>query len=193
MANSIKPCSDGLLGAPATAQVRNPDEIPYVVGSDHPFLAHVLAGTWERHEVLSCFGHPLPVAVRTRLDEHWSIERTAGLAARVVDGASQFGGPARTVHADLFSDNAGRNPEEFLASLLSGAPAVPSEQQLTEQIPDGVRHAFWLTSAPQGREQHELYGFTVHDSGIAASRTGLAHRAWVRTRRDRPDRRRRSL
>ncbi|WP_455359923.1 DUF2199 domain-containing protein [Streptomyces sp. SYSU K21746] len=168
LANSIKPWGDGLLGATATVEVRNPDEIPYVVRSGHTLLAEVLAGTWDRHEVLRCFGHPLPVAVRTRLNEHWSIERTAGFAGRVIDDTSQFAAPGRTVHADLFSDSDGRSREEFLASLLHGAPAVPPEQQLTEQLPDGVRHAFWLTSRPHGRDQHELYGFTVHESGTAA-------------------------
>ncbi|WP_406352903.1 DUF2199 domain-containing protein [Streptomyces sp. NBC_00658] len=168
LANSIKPWGDGLLGATATVEVSNPDEIPYVVTSDQHLLAHVLAGTWDRHDVLSCLGHPLPVAVRTHLDEHWSIERTAGLAARVVEGTSQFAAPGRNVQADLFSGSADDSPEEFLASLLVGAPTVPSDQQLTEQIPDGVRHAFWLTSGPQGHERHELYGFTVHNSGTGA-------------------------
>jgi hypothetical protein len=168
LANSIEPWGDGLLGATATVEVRNTDEIPYVIGSDHPLLSRVLAETWGRHEILRCFGHPLPVPVRTRLNEHWPIERTAALAARVIDGTSQFAGPGRTVHADLFPGNADRTPEEVLASVMAGAPAVPPEQQLTEQLPDGLRHAFWLTSRTHDREQHELYGFTVHDSGSAA-------------------------
>lgn len=85
-----------------------------------------------------------------------------------MDGTSRFVGQGRTVHADLFSHNAGSgSADAFLASLMSGAPAVPPGQQLTDRLPDGVRHAFWLTSGPRGHEQYELYGFTVHDSGTA--------------------------
>lgn len=194
LANAINPWGDALLGAAATVEVRDPDEIPYVADSAHPMLRKVLAGPWDRHQVLSCFGHALPVAVRTDLDDHWSVERSPGLEARVVDGVSQFGGPDRIVFAGLFTDDADRCPVEFLGSLLETAPTVPREQQLTEQLPDGIRHAFWLTEP----ERHELYGFTVHADGTAAGIVcrwreqedlAWAQHVWRSARRSAPDER----
>ncbi|MCX5208663.1 DUF2199 domain-containing protein [Kitasatospora sp. NBC_00240] len=168
MANAIKPWGDELRDAPATIVVRNPDEIPYVEDSDDDLLRRILTTTWGRDDVLCCLAHPLPVPVRTPLNEHWSIERASGLSARVVDGTHRFLAPGRTVHADVFADQSRRSPKEFLAALLSGAPMVPLEQQITEDTPDGIRYAFWTVSTPGGRTQYELYGFTVHHSGTAA-------------------------
>ncbi|MGW3410309.1 DUF2199 domain-containing protein [Streptomyces sp. NPDC000888] len=176
LANSIKPWGDGLLGATATVEVRNPDEIPYVVTSDQHLLAHVLAGTWDKHDVLSCLGLRCP----------WPCARTwtstgpsnvAGLAARVVEGTSQFAAPGRNVQADLFSGSAGDGPEEFLASLLVGAPTVPSEQQLTEQVPDGVRHAF---CSPRARRATSGTSCTDSPSTTAALAPGSTARGMPR-------------
>ncbi|MFB7380779.1 hypothetical protein ACFC6U_36575 [Kitasatospora purpeofusca] len=74
------------------------------------------------------------------------------------------------------------------------APAVPPEQQITEDMPvDGVRHAFWTASVPDGRTQYELYGFTVHDDGTAVGAACMwnelhqlawALHAWRSVRRD---------
>ncbi|MET8630927.1 DUF2199 domain-containing protein [Kitasatospora sp. NPDC004669] len=168
MANAIKPWGDDLRDAPATVVVRSPDEIPYVDHSDDELLRRILTTTWDRDDVLCRLAHPLPVPVRTPLNEHWSIERTSGLSARVVDRTHRFLAPGRTVHADVFSDRIRRSPEDFLAALVSGAPAVPPEQQITEDTPDGIRYAFWAVSTPDGRTQYELYGFTVHRNGTAA-------------------------
>ncbi|MFI5530322.1 DUF2199 domain-containing protein [Kitasatospora sp. NPDC051853] len=167
MANAIEPWGADLHGAPATVVVRDPDEIPYVDASDDAVLHRVLTTTWDRDDVLSRVGDPLPVPVRTPLNERWSVERTGGLSAAVVDNTHRFTGPGRTVHADVFADRLRRGPEEFLAALLNGAPAVPPEQRITEDVPDGIRHAFWTAATHNGRTQYELYGFTVHRSGTA--------------------------
>ncbi|WP_344158231.1 DUF2199 domain-containing protein [Kribbella yunnanensis] len=50
LANAIPPW--GLLGIPATATVREPDETPYLTESPDPALANVLKNTWNHSEVL---------------------------------------------------------------------------------------------------------------------------------------------
>lgn len=168
MANAIKPWGAALLGAPATVVVRDPDEIPYVDDGDDEVLRRILGATWDRDDVLRRLAHPLPVPVRTPLDERWSVERGSGFSAGVAGGAHRFLAPGRTVHADLFADPLRRSPAEFLAALVNGAPAVPPEQQVTEDIAgEGVRHAFWTVAAPDGRTRYELYGFTVDRDGTA--------------------------
>ncbi|MEV3993533.1 DUF2199 domain-containing protein [Streptomyces sp. NPDC049837] len=168
LANAVRPWGEALLGAHVTAEVRDPDELPYVTASDHPLAARVVTRTWDRDEVLSRFAHPLPLSVRTSLDERWSIERTAGLTARFADGTDHFADPVRSVAVNVFEDDTpGRAPSDFLAALLAGAPAAPESQRLTEPLPDGQRHAFWLTPAEHGRERHELYGFAAHADGTA--------------------------
>lgn len=159
LANDIRPWD--LAGAPAMATVRVEDEIPYVSASDDPRVRDVLALEWDRDEVLRAFGHPLSVTVRDRLNEEWSIERTAGLAGRIVDGTKQFAGPGRTVYLDLLDDELDRIPEEFLGDLIADAPEVPAEQTLTTQDGDEVRHVFWQRAVVDGHEQHELYGYVV--------------------------------
>jgi hypothetical protein len=100
--------------------------------------------------------------VQTPLNEHWSIERTADMAARVVDTTSQFTGPGRTAYVDLFNAPRAGTPAELLTSLTKGAPRVDEAHQITEDYSGGLRHAFWLVSTSQGRPQHELYGFVIH-------------------------------
>ncbi|MER5185728.1 DUF2199 domain-containing protein [Streptomyces sp. NPDC002896] len=169
IANAIRPWGEALLGAPVTARVSDPGELPYLVAGHHPTAARVLEDIWDRDYVLSRFPQPLPVAVRTDLGSHWSVERTAGLTARFADGADQFAGLGRSVAVTVFADDTlGRTPEEFLAALLAGAPDRLPGQRLTEHLPRGVRHAFWLTPRDHGRERHELYGFTVPTGGTAA-------------------------
>ncbi|MFD7440838.1 DUF2199 domain-containing protein [Streptomyces sp. NPDC059909] len=169
LANAIRPWGDELLGAPVTAEVRNPEELPYVVAGHDPLAGRLLADTWDRDDVLSRFAHPLPVAIRLELDDHWSVERSAGMAARFADGADQFAGPARSVAVTVFEDDTpGRTPDDFLAALLAGSPDAPPAQRLTERLPHGVRHAFWLTPRDHGRERHEFYAFTVPSGGTAA-------------------------
>ncbi|MEU4533845.1 DUF2199 domain-containing protein [Streptosporangium sp. NPDC023825] len=168
LANAIEPWGQDVMGADLTVVVRDVDEIPYVDASSHPLLSRVLRADWDRDEVLSHFGHALPVPVRTWLNDHWSIERSAGMAARVVEGISQFAGPGRTVYADLRTASGPGTPDEFLASLTEGAPVTDAAHQLTEHHQGGLRHAFWLTSTGPEQPKHELYGFVIHhDEAVA--------------------------
>jgi hypothetical protein len=50
LANTIEPW--GLLGAPVTATVRDPDQTPYLTESTDPQLAAVITTTWSHDEVL---------------------------------------------------------------------------------------------------------------------------------------------
>lgn len=169
LSNKVRPWGDDLLGAPFTARVADPDELPYLVAGHHPTATRVLEDVWDRDHVLSRFPHRLPVDVRTRLDDRWSVVRTAGLTARVADGANQFAGPDRSAAVTVFTDDVpGRTPEDFLSVLVDGAPDKLPAQRLTESLPGGLRHAFWLTPDDHGGERHEFYGFTVSDVGTAA-------------------------
>ncbi|MFI6321025.1 DUF2199 domain-containing protein [Nonomuraea sp. NPDC050556] len=169
LANAIEPWGEELLGADLTAVVRNEDEIPYADASNNPLLSQVMHTVWNRDDVLRCFGHALPVSVRTWLDERWSIERSAGMSARVVDGAAQFTGLGRAAHVKLRNAlHSGWTPMEFLAALTKGAPGVDAAHQLTEEYSNGLRHAFWLTSTSQDRTQYEFYGYAIHrDTAVA--------------------------
>jgi hypothetical protein len=51
VANDVRPW--GLLRRPAHAEVRNPDEVPYLVRSEDPLLASVLTGEFEHEPVLA--------------------------------------------------------------------------------------------------------------------------------------------
>ncbi|MET7370423.1 DUF2199 domain-containing protein [Streptomyces sp. NPDC005566] len=169
LSNKIRPWGDDLLGAPFTARVADPEELPHLVAGHHPAATRVLEDVWDRDHVLSRFPHQLPVDVRTGFGDRWSVVRTAGLTARVVDGADQFAGPDRSAAVTAFTDDVpGRSPEDFLSVLLDGAPDKLPAQRLTEPLPGGLRHAFWLTPDDHGRERHEFYGFTVPAVGAAA-------------------------
>lgn len=167
LANAIKPWGEELLNAPLTATVCNADEIPYVQTSDHPLLSHLLHTVWDRDHVLR-FGHPLPVPVRTPLSEQWSLERSSGMAPRVVNGTSQFAGPGRTVQAEVLTGPAHVTAAELLASLTQGAPSVDAAHEVTEEHQGALRHAFWLASTSHGPTQHELYGFAVQGNEAVA-------------------------
>jgi hypothetical protein len=162
LANTVRPWGDDLLHAPVTVAVQNDGEIPYLTAAHSPAVTEILTNVWNRHYALSRFGHALPVAVRTRIGDRWSIERTPGLQGRIHDGSHRFVGPGRTVIIDSLTH---RDPnadlDTLLAGLLRGAPAVPTEQQITEGEPDCVRHALWTAATRSGREQYELYGFVV--------------------------------
>ncbi len=166
LANDVPPF--GLLGAEVTVSLREPEELPWVDGSPDPQVTEILTAQWDRDEVLGLFDQALPVAVRTRLSDEWLLERSPGLAARVVDGTMQFAGPGRTVYADQLVDELVRAPEEFLGDLIADAPEVPPEQISTHTEGDEVRHAYWLTTAVDGQEQHELYGFVVRPGAALA-------------------------
>lgn len=162
LTNAVRPWDGDLLDASVTVTVQDESEIPYVTAADSAAVTAILTNVWNRHYVLSRFGHALPVAVRTRIGHHWSIERTPGLQGRVHDGSHRFIGPGRTVIIDsLTHSDPGVDPDTLLAGLLSGAPAVPAEQLITGREAGCVRHALWTSATRRGREQHELYGYVV--------------------------------
>jgi hypothetical protein len=53
LANAIPPWGDAVLGAPATAAVRDPKLNPYIASSEHLILGEVLATEWPHEEVLA--------------------------------------------------------------------------------------------------------------------------------------------
>ncbi|MEU3605136.1 DUF2199 domain-containing protein [Streptomyces sp. NPDC035033] len=169
-ANAVQPWGEEVLGAEFTGRIRDVEELPYLVEGRDPVAARLLAGTWDRDDVLSRFPHPMPATVRTDLGDGWAVERTAGFAARFENGADQFAAPGRSVAVGLFQDTEpGRSAEDFLAALLRGAPEVPAGQEHTERLPDGgVRYAFWLTPGDTGRTRHELTAYAVEPDGSAA-------------------------
>ena len=169
VANVVRPWGDSLMGATVTARVKDPEELPYLIDSDRPSAAGVLADVWDRDQVLSRIPHPLPVAVRTDLGSRWSVERTAGTTARYADGVDHFAEPGRTVAVRLFEDDTpGRTPEDFLAALLEGAPVAAPGRRLTEHAAPGVRYAHWFAPGDHGGGRYEFLGYTVPSAGTAA-------------------------
>lgn len=160
-ANVIKPWGEEILGAPLTAVVRDADEIPYADTSDHSLLSRVLTETWNRDYVLSYVGVALPVTFRESIGGDWSLERTAGLAARVDGGTVTFTGKGRTVHIDQYTDELGRTTEQFLADLLDGAPEVSAGQSSRQETGVELRYCFWLAATVDGKQQNEVYCFVV--------------------------------
>lgn len=161
LANALGPWGAELLGAPVRVEVRDPAQLPYVTGSDHPLVARVLAETWDRDAVLSSLDFPLPVPVRHRLDEHWSIERSAGLVAKVVRGRQRFIGTGRQVLISTYPADAGLTAEEVLRTVTAGAPS--RGEPITERDAAGthIRYAMSSVVDVHGVPQHELYGFTI--------------------------------
>nr|WP_052477736.1 DUF2199 domain-containing protein [Kibdelosporangium sp. MJ126-NF4]CEL13622.1 hypothetical protein [Kibdelosporangium sp. MJ126-NF4]CTQ99308.1 hypothetical protein [Kibdelosporangium sp. MJ126-NF4] len=160
-ANVIKPWGEEIFDAPLTAVVRNVTEIPYITASDHPLLHRVLAETWNRDYVLGFFSVALPVSFRESVGGDWSIERTAGLTARVEGSTLTFSGPGRTVHIDQFADRRDRSAEEFLDVLLEGAPEVSVGQSSRQEMGVEVRYCFWLANTVDGNRRNEVYGFVA--------------------------------
>jgi hypothetical protein len=160
-ANVIKPWGEEILDAPLTAVVRNADEIPYIDSSDHSLLHRVLTETWNRDYVLSFVGVALPVTFRESIGGDWSLERTAGLGARVDGETLTFTGPGRTVHVDQYTDDLDRTTEQFLNDLLVGAPEVPVGQSSRLETGVELRYCFWLTTTVDGKQQSEVYCFVV--------------------------------
>ncbi|WP_078954978.1 DUF2199 domain-containing protein [Streptomyces griseus] len=185
LANAVRPWGRAVLGAEFTARVREAEELPYFAEGCDPEAVRLLGETWDRDEVLARFPHPLPVAVRTDLDEGWSVERTAGFSARFENGADQFVARDRSVAVGLFQDDEpGRTAEDFLAALLEGAPEVPEGRRHTERLPHGgVRYAFWRSPEDTGRTRHELTAYAVEPDGAAAglfcSYEAPEHHAWA--------------
>ncbi|WP_143230803.1 DUF2199 domain-containing protein [Actinosynnema sp. ALI-1.44] len=165
-ANVIKPWGEEILDAPLTAVVRNVDEIPYVDASDHPLLHRMLTEPWNRDYVLGFFGVALPVTFRESIGGDWTIERTAGLAARVEGTTLTFTGPGRTVHIDQFTAGRDRPAEEFLNTLLKGAPDVPVSQSSRQETGVEVRYCFWLANTVDGKQQNEVYCFVAWPGAV---------------------------
>jgi hypothetical protein len=166
LANVLGPWGAELLGAPVRAEVRDPAQLPYVTGSDHPLAARVLAETWDRDTVLSSLEFPLPVPVRHRLDEHWSIERSAGLVSRVVRGRQRFIGTGRQVLISSYPTDPGASAEEVLCTVTAGA--TPHGEPITERDAGAthIRYAMNSVADVQGVPQYELYGFTIGPGGF---------------------------
>ena len=55
LANGIPPWMDEVLDAPAHASVRTPGQFPFVDGSEHPLLRHVLHHVWPHEELLEVY------------------------------------------------------------------------------------------------------------------------------------------
>ncbi|WP_405426057.1 DUF2199 domain-containing protein [Streptomyces erythrochromogenes] len=182
-ANRIQPWGDDLLGAPVTATVADPEELPRVVDVRHPVASRILTRTWDRDHVLSRFPHPMPVDVRTDLGGRWSVLRTAGLSASFADGADHFAAEDRSASVSLMRDDVpGRAPADFLTALLSGAPDTRPAQRVREPLGGGVRYAFWLTPQDSGRTRHEFYGMAVAPgiaAGLHCSYEDAADLAWA--------------
>ncbi|MEN3310191.1 MAG: hypothetical protein V7603_6393 [Micromonosporaceae bacterium] len=166
LANAVEPWGTDLLGAPVRGEVRDPNHLPYLTGSDHPVLSRVLTEAWDRDAVLSGLTFALPVPVRHRLDERWSIERSAGLVPRVVRGRQQFVGSGRKVLISSYTTAPASSAEEVLRMVTDGA--APGSQPVTERDTDGrhIRHAMSTVAEVDGTAQHELYGFTIGPGGF---------------------------
>jgi hypothetical protein len=168
LANAIKPWGTALLGAPVRAQVLDPQRrpVPTVTGSDHPTLARLLAEVWDRDAVLSSLAFPLPVPVRHRLDERWSIERSAGLVPQVVRGRQRFVGDGRKVLISSYTTEPGRGAEDVLRMVTDGA--APGGEPITERDRDGthIRYAMRTSAEVDALVQYELYGFTIGPGGF---------------------------
>lgn len=166
LANAVKPWGTEVLGAPARVEVRDPGRLPYLAATEHPVLSRVLAEVWDRDAVLSALSFALPVPVRHRLDERWSIERSAGLVPRVVRGRQQFTGTGRKVLMSSYATPPEQSAEEVLRMVMDGA--APVGEPLTERDADGrhIRYAMRTSADVDGTTQHELYGFTIGPGGF---------------------------
>ncbi|MFE4659000.1 DUF2199 domain-containing protein [Streptomyces hydrogenans] len=170
LANAVMPWGEDVLGAEFTGRIVDAEELPYLVEGHGEVAARLLGETWDRDHVLARFPHPLPVAVRTDLGDGWSVERTAGFAARFEDGVDHFGARDRTVALVTFQDDEpGRSAEDFLPLLVGETPPVPEGQEHTERLEGGgIRYAFWFTPQDTGRARHELTAYVVEPDGAAA-------------------------
>jgi hypothetical protein len=159
LANAIRPWGPELFAAPAHAEVRNVEHLPYITDSDHPMLRRVLDETWSRDAVLMCIADPLPVAIQRQVTDQWSVELSAGFASRVLDGSLQFAAPGRTMITDVHGTPARWAPEKVHTMVTKGA--LTQAGQLREDDGEELRRAFWAQSTLEGRQQHELYGFVI--------------------------------
>ncbi len=156
IANPIRPWPQ-MFDEPARARVTEPGTLPYLQATRPGPLSRILAEVWDRDYVLSRIAYPLPVSVRDQLSPEWSIERTAGLAPRIADGMLILTGPGRTVHVEPFGTPATMSVDDAVADMLDGAPPQ-RDGELAERDVGLLRHALWLSTIVDGRQQFELYG-----------------------------------
>jgi hypothetical protein len=149
VANAIQPWDD-LLGAPARAEVRDPESIPWLVADEGTLMHRVLHDEWDRDDVLSRLPYALPTPVRQRIAGHWSLERSAGLELRHHEDRISFGGPGRTVHLDPQSTPPGAAPDEVIHQLTTD---VPRDGELAEP----GRYAYWHADPVV----HNLHGYVA--------------------------------
>ena len=160
VANAVQPWTD-MLGAPARAEVRDPESIPYLVADEGTLMHRVLHDEWDRDDVLSRLTHALPVPVRQRITARWSLDRSAGLELRRHQERVSFGGPGRTVHLDPLGTPARTAPAEVIRELTADAPS-DRDGELTETGPgEAHRYAFWRPALGDGRIVHNLHGFVA--------------------------------
>ncbi|MFD9699707.1 hypothetical protein [Lentzea sp. NPDC059081] len=150
-ANVIRPWD--VLGVQAEAAVLNADELPYF--TSHPLLER----DWDRDEVLSRIRHPLPVPVREKFGEVWTIERTEGMRCLIEGSTVRFTSPGRTVTIDVYRDLTGGSPSDFLGAVLDGYPA--NAEHSVEHDGEELRHAFWLSEVIYGHEEQVFHGHVV--------------------------------
>ena len=55
LANGIEPWGKSLLGAPAGAEVRDQDQLPWLTSSVHPELRRVLSDEWPHEQILKAW------------------------------------------------------------------------------------------------------------------------------------------
>ena len=159
VANAVQPWTD-MLGAPARAEVRDPESIPWLVADEGTLMHRVLHDEWDRDDVLSRLTYPLPTPVRQRITANWSLERSAGLELRRHEDRVYFSGPGRTVHLDPLGTPAGTTPADMIRELTADAPA-DRDGELTETDGDMLRYAFWRPALGDGRIVHNLHGFAA--------------------------------
>ncbi|SDF37237.1 hypothetical protein SAMN05216553_101317 [Lentzea fradiae] len=150
-ANVIKPWD--VLGVHAEAAVLNADELPYY--TSHPLLER----EWDRDEVLSRIRHPLPVPIREKFGEVWTIERTEGMRCTIDGRTVRFSSPGRSVSIDVYADLTGGSPSDFLGAVLDGYPATAEHS--VEHDGEELRHAFWLSEVIDGQEEQVFHAHVV--------------------------------
>jgi hypothetical protein len=159
VANSIKPWAD-LMGAPARAEVRDEESIPYLAADEGTLLHRVLHEEWDRDDVLARLAHALPVPVQQPVTDDWSVERSAGLAIQWHEGQMYFTGPGRTVHLYPLGPPPGVAPAEAIALMTQDAPP-DRDGEAVEEADGLLRHAFWRPALGEAGIVHNLHGFTA--------------------------------
>ncbi|MFD5827079.1 DUF2199 domain-containing protein [Lentzea sp. NPDC060358] len=172
-ANVIRPWD--VLGVHAEAAVLNADELPYF--TSHPLLEQ----DWNRDEVLSRIRHPLPVPVREKFGEVWTIERTEGMRCVIEGRTVRFTSPGRSVAIDVYRDLTAGSPSDFLGAVLDGYPATAEHS--VEHDGEELRHAFWLSEVIYGQEEQVFHGHVVRRGTMLSVRCVYrypADRSWAR-------------